>query len=148
MGLSCTPHFKVHPLLAIGRKSWNFIKSGYEILGLRSKCTWLENICSYSSHRNAAVIGWKRSGKSRTGQTQFGTEFHALLKPSILCFFFLFLNSRPLCDEIGGFACRLLPDFTDNFNILQNISKDSSIPFKKISLRNVFLKKSAFLKII
>jgi hypothetical protein len=47
-----------------------------------------------------------------------------------------------------GVRAPSLPDFTDNFNILQNISKHSSIPFKKISLRKAFLKKSEFLKLI
>jgi len=61
-----------------------------------------------------AVIGWKRSTKERTGQTEFGTKFAAKLnfdaplKPRVLLF--PVLKCRPLCDQTGpnrGFQCRL-----------------------------------------
>ncbi len=59
------------------------------------------------------MIGRKRSGKERTGQTQFSTKFAAKLifmarlKPLCAVFFLFFLRSHPLCDQTGGFRCRL-----------------------------------------
>ncbi len=62
--------------------------------------------------RAAAVIGSKRSGKERTGQTQFSTNFAAKLLSfmphwSPVYFFFLFLKiSSPVWPN-RGFWCRL-----------------------------------------
>jgi hypothetical protein len=55
----------------------------------------------------AAVIGWKRWGKERTGQTQLSLSFIPRWKPSVLFFCFLFFETHPLFDQTGGFQCRL-----------------------------------------
>jgi hypothetical protein len=101
------------PSWLLSAKSWNFMKEGYEILRPRIKCTKHENIYSYSTHRStvhigAAVIGWRRSGKERTVQTQFSTKIASKLsfmpRWSSVCFFSLILKSQPLCDQTGGFG--------------------------------------------
>ncbi len=57
-------------------------------------------------HIAAAVIGWKRSGKERTEQTQFSTKFAvklSFMNLSAQCTFFsCFLKSRPPCDQTRG----------------------------------------------
>jgi hypothetical protein len=66
---------------------------------------------SRTVHIAAAVIGWKRSGKERTGQTQFSTKFAAKLsfmpRRSPVYFLFLFFEiSSPMWPN-RGFRCRL-----------------------------------------
>jgi len=65
-------------------------------------------------HIAGAVIGWRRSGKERTGQTQFSTEFHAPLSPMYL-FFPVFWNLIHYVTK-QGVPVPSFPDFTDNFN--------------------------------
>jgi hypothetical protein len=63
-------------------------------------------------HIAAAVIGWKRWGKERTGQTQFkSTKFAAKLsfmprRSSVYVFFLFFEISSPMWPN-RGFRCRL-----------------------------------------
>jgi hypothetical protein len=82
-------------------KYWN---SGLNAPGTR---TFIATV-----HIAAAVIGWRRSGKERTGQTQFSTKFAA--KPSFMphwrpvdLFIFLFFEiSSPMWPN-RGLRCRL-----------------------------------------
>jgi hypothetical protein len=57
-------------------------------------------------HTAAAMIGWKRSGKERTEQTQLSTKFAvklSFMNLSAQCTFFsCFLKSRPPCDQTRG----------------------------------------------
>jgi len=79
----------------------------------------------------AAVIGWKRSRKERTGQTQFSTKFAAKLnfmpRWSRVYFFFVFFEiSSPMWPNRTkqGVPVPSLPDFTDDF-----IGKDFTGPW-------------------
>jgi hypothetical protein len=70
-------------------------------------------------HIAAAVIGWKRSGKERTRQTQFSTQFAAKLSfmpPwSPVYFFSLFFWHLVPYVTKEGVLVPCLPDFTDAF---------------------------------
>jgi hypothetical protein len=77
-------------------------------------------------HIAAAVIGWRRSGKERTGQTQFSTKFAAKLCfiprwSSVYLFFPVFWNLVPYGTK-QGVLVPSLPDFTDNFMMLNMAS--------------------------
>ncbi len=87
-------------LLNQGMKYWD---SGLNAPGSR---TFIAKL-----HIAAAMIGWKRSGKERRGQTQFSTKLAAKLSfmpPwSPVYFFLLFFEiSSPLWPN-RGFRCRL-----------------------------------------
>jgi hypothetical protein len=96
---SCCP--RSHEiLLNQGMKYWD---SGLHAPSLRTFIT--------AVHIAAAVIGWRRSGNERTGQTQFSTKFAAklsfILPWSSLYFFSLFFEiSSPMWPN-RGFRCRL-----------------------------------------
>jgi hypothetical protein len=74
-----------------------------------------------TEHIAAAVLGWKRSGKERRGQTQFSTKFAAKLSfmprwSPVYLNFPGFWNLIPYVTE-QGVPVLSLPDFTDNFII-------------------------------
>ncbi len=85
-------------LLNKGMKYWD---SGLNAPGSRTSITTV--------HIAAAVIGWRSSGKERTGQTQFSTKFAAKLSfmprwSPVYFFFPCFSKSHPLCDQTGRFG--------------------------------------------
>jgi len=93
-------------LLNKGMKYWN---SG---LNASSSRTFITRV-----HIAAAVIGWKRWGKERTGQTQLSLSFIPRWKPSVLFFCFLFFEiSSPIWPN-RGFPVSSFLDFMDNFNV-------------------------------
>jgi hypothetical protein len=89
-------------------KSWNFIKSGYEILKLSIKCTRLENIYNYSTHSSSNNSDWLKAFRDRAN-TQFSTKFAAKLSLSVLLFLSLFfeISSLMWSKRVGAFQCCL-----------------------------------------
>ncbi len=102
------------PSWLLSSKSWNFIKSGYEILRLSIKCTRLENIYNYSTHSKQqerlveSVQEKKGQGKLSLAPPNLllNWEFHAPLKPSVLFFCPVFWNLIPYVTKQGEFRCR------------------------------------------
>ncbi len=127
LGLSCTPHLMLHPSWLLSTKSWNFLKSEYEILRLRIKCTRTFRATVHI----AAVIGWKRSRKEGQGKLSLAPN---LLLNWISCprwstvyLFFVFLEtSSPMWPDRTkqGVPVPSIPDFTDDF-----IGKDFTGPW-------------------
>jgi len=92
-----------HQLFYISREGMKYWDSGLNAPGSRR---FIGNLPIA-----AAVIGWKRSGKERRGQTQFSTKFAAKLSFMPPCSsvysFLLFLKiSSPMWPN-RGFRCRL-----------------------------------------
>jgi hypothetical protein len=95
-------------LLNKGMKYWH---SGWNAPG---STTFIATV-----HIAAAVIGGKRSGKERTGQTQFSTKFAPKLSfmscwIPVYFFFPVFWNLVPYVTK-QGVPVPFLPNFTDNF---------------------------------
>jgi hypothetical protein len=113
----------LHPLLAgcclqsheiwsnKGMKYWD---SGLSAPSLRTFITTV--------HIPAAAIGWRRSGKERTGQTQFSTKFAAkqsfTLPWSPVYFFSLFLEISSHGIPVPSFL-----DFTDNLSNIVHVQR-------------------------
>jgi len=104
-------------------ESWNFIRSGYEILRLSIKCTRLQNIHSYST-RSSSSDGLK-AFRLKKGQCKlslapnFAGKLSFMLCWSLVYFFFpfpVFWNLFPYVTK-HGIPVLSLPDFTDNFNV-------------------------------
>ncbi len=110
-------------LLNQGMKYWN------SALNARGARTFIATV-----HIAGAVIGWRRSGKERTGRPQFSTQFAAKLSFMPRCwspvyFFPLFFEISSPNWPKQGFPMPSFPDFTDNFITKQGIFSKSKFFF-------------------
>jgi len=97
----------VAPLIWCFIPSWLFVRKSHEILLNKGMKYWNSGLNASSSrtfitrvHIAAAVIGWKRWGKERTGKTQL--SFIPRWSPVYFFFCFLFLKiSSPILTKQG-----------------------------------------------
>jgi hypothetical protein len=108
------------PSWLLAAKSWNFIKWGMKYWDSRLNALGSRTFI-VTVHIAATVIGWSRSAKERTGQTQFSTKFAAKLsfmpplKLSVL--FFRVLWNLIAYVTKQGVSMLCFPDFTYNFTV-------------------------------
>jgi hypothetical protein len=124
---SCPVAPELHPSFDDASSSspgWWYLQSheillnkGREILRLSMKCTKLENIYNYSTHKQQhqwLIEGVQEERKKSTGRTQFSTKFGTKLRfisyPVEAQFYFFFLCLKKISSLMwpnGGFRCRL-----------------------------------------
>jgi hypothetical protein len=116
LGFHLAFNLRTGPVLSA--KSWNLLNKGMKYWDSALNAPGSRRFIAIV-HIAAVVIGWKRSGKERTEQTQFSIKFAAKLsfipRWSPVYFLFLFFEiSCPMWPNRGSGA--ILSDFIDNFN--------------------------------
>jgi hypothetical protein len=137
------------PSWLLSAKSWNFIKSGYEILRLRAKCTKLGNIYSYSTHSSSS--DWLKEFRKRKDRANSVSAPNLLLnwvscplEAQCTFFFLVFWILIPYVTK-QGVPVPSFPDFTDNFIVSGHTQLVCScihvVPYTQVAL-HIFFKAS------